>query len=165
MKAGTRWSEPLGFSALPPLYWPLLTLTLLCYVLLTQSVKTWLIRKDQPSKRAGRPQEMRGESDRGCEAWKAGHRHRVPEGEQEDPAEIEIEAPVHREGQRPDAVTIILPDSLERGDFNCDFEPCRQRRGLAWLRCPVNVLHVRTAVAPFLFRLVHRARRALRRRG
>ena len=26
----------LGFTALPPLYWPLLALTLLCYVLLTQ---------------------------------------------------------------------------------------------------------------------------------
>ncbi len=35
----------LGFVPLPPLYWPLLLLTLLCYVLLTQGVKTWLIRK------------------------------------------------------------------------------------------------------------------------
>jgi P-type Mg2+ transporter len=35
----------LGFTALPPLYWPLLTLTLLCYVLLTQAVKTWLARR------------------------------------------------------------------------------------------------------------------------
>jgi len=35
----------LGFTALPPLYWPLLALTLLCYILLTQSVKMWLIRK------------------------------------------------------------------------------------------------------------------------
>jgi Mg2+-importing ATPase len=34
----------LGFTALPPLYWPLLLLTLLCYVLLTQGVKTWLVR-------------------------------------------------------------------------------------------------------------------------
>jgi P-type Mg2+ transporter len=34
----------LGFTALPPLYWPLLALTLLCYVLLTQGVKTWLAR-------------------------------------------------------------------------------------------------------------------------
>jgi Mg2+-importing ATPase len=34
----------LGFTALPPLYWPLLALTLLCYVLLTQGVKTWLVR-------------------------------------------------------------------------------------------------------------------------
>jgi Mg2+-importing ATPase len=34
----------LGFTTLPPLYWPLLGLTLLCYVLLTQGVKTWLVR-------------------------------------------------------------------------------------------------------------------------
>jgi len=35
----------LGFTPLPGLYWPLLLLTLLCYVLLTQGVKMWLIRK------------------------------------------------------------------------------------------------------------------------
>jgi P-type Mg2+ transporter len=35
----------LGFVPLPPLYWPFLGATLLCYVLLTQIVKTWLIRK------------------------------------------------------------------------------------------------------------------------
>jgi P-type Mg2+ transporter len=35
----------LGFTPLPPLYWPLLVLTLLSYVLLTQGVKMWLIRK------------------------------------------------------------------------------------------------------------------------
>jgi P-type Mg2+ transporter len=35
----------LGFTALPPLYWPILLATLLCYVLLTQAVKVWLIRK------------------------------------------------------------------------------------------------------------------------
>ncbi len=35
----------LGFTALPPLYWPILMLTLLCYVSLTQAVKMWLIRK------------------------------------------------------------------------------------------------------------------------
>src|ERR1700736_2199580 len=35
----------LGFVPLPPLYWPLLLLTLLCYVGLTQVIKTWLIRK------------------------------------------------------------------------------------------------------------------------
>ena len=35
----------LGFSVLPRLYWPLLGLTLLCYVLLTQGVKTWLLRR------------------------------------------------------------------------------------------------------------------------
>jgi P-type Mg2+ transporter len=35
----------LGFAPLPPGYWPLLVLTLFCYVLLTQAVKMWLIRK------------------------------------------------------------------------------------------------------------------------
>ena len=35
----------LGFSVLPPLYWPLLALTLVCYVLLTQGVKMWLLRR------------------------------------------------------------------------------------------------------------------------
>ncbi len=35
----------LGFAPLPPLYWPLVVLTLFCYVLLTQGVKFWLIRK------------------------------------------------------------------------------------------------------------------------
>ena len=35
----------LGFTELPPLYWPLLLLTLLSYVLLTQGVKTWLVRR------------------------------------------------------------------------------------------------------------------------
>ena len=35
----------LGFVPLPPLYWLLLALTLLCYVGLTQVIKTWLIRK------------------------------------------------------------------------------------------------------------------------
>ncbi|HEX7603446.1 MAG TPA: magnesium-translocating P-type ATPase [Polyangiaceae bacterium] len=34
----------LGFTALPPLYWPYLALTLLCYVVLTQGVKAWLLR-------------------------------------------------------------------------------------------------------------------------
>jgi Mg2+-importing ATPase len=34
----------LGFQPLPPLYWPLIVLTLLCYVLLTQAVKGWLLR-------------------------------------------------------------------------------------------------------------------------
>jgi Mg2+-importing ATPase len=36
----------LGFVQLPPLYWPLLLLTLLGYVVLTQAVKTWLLRRD-----------------------------------------------------------------------------------------------------------------------
>ena len=35
----------LGFVPLPPLYWPLLFLTLACYVALTQLVKVWLLRK------------------------------------------------------------------------------------------------------------------------
>lgn len=35
----------LGFTALPPLYWPILLGTLLCYVALTQAVKMWMIRK------------------------------------------------------------------------------------------------------------------------
>lgn len=38
-------AAPLGFVPLPPLYWPVLGLTLVCYVGLTQVVKTWLIRK------------------------------------------------------------------------------------------------------------------------
>jgi Mg2+-importing ATPase len=35
----------LGLSRLPPLYWPLLAATLLCYVLFTQGVKMWLLRR------------------------------------------------------------------------------------------------------------------------
>jgi Mg2+-importing ATPase len=35
----------LGFTPLPPLYFALLVLTLACYVLLTQGVKMWLLRK------------------------------------------------------------------------------------------------------------------------
>jgi Mg2+-importing ATPase len=35
----------LGLVALPPLYWLLLAGMLLCYVLLTQVVKTWFIRR------------------------------------------------------------------------------------------------------------------------
>jgi Mg2+-importing ATPase len=35
----------LGFSELPPLYWPLLFGTLLSYVALTQGVKMWLLRR------------------------------------------------------------------------------------------------------------------------
>jgi Mg2+-importing ATPase len=35
----------LGFSPLPPGYWPLVILTLFCYVVLTQGVKFFLIRK------------------------------------------------------------------------------------------------------------------------
>jgi Mg2+-importing ATPase len=32
----------LGFTHLPHLYWPLLALTLLAYMVLTQAVKAWL---------------------------------------------------------------------------------------------------------------------------
>jgi Mg2+-importing ATPase len=35
----------LGFTHLPALYWPLLFATLLCYVVLTQLVKMWLLRR------------------------------------------------------------------------------------------------------------------------
>jgi Mg2+-importing ATPase len=35
----------LGFTRLPPLYWFLLVLTLNAYMMLTQGVKTWLIRR------------------------------------------------------------------------------------------------------------------------
>jgi len=35
----------LGFTSLPPLYWPILGVTLLCYVVLTQCVKMWLLRR------------------------------------------------------------------------------------------------------------------------
>ena len=34
----------LGFTTLPMLYWPLLAVTLFCYVVLTQLVKMWLLR-------------------------------------------------------------------------------------------------------------------------
>ncbi len=35
----------LGFTPLPALYWPYLAAMLLCYVLLTQAVKAWLLRR------------------------------------------------------------------------------------------------------------------------
>jgi len=38
-------AKTLGFVALPPLYWPLLACMLLTYIVLTQIVKTWFIRK------------------------------------------------------------------------------------------------------------------------
>jgi P-type Mg2+ transporter len=37
---------PLGFVPLPLMFWPLLALTLLCYVGLTQLIKGWMIRKN-----------------------------------------------------------------------------------------------------------------------
>ena len=36
---------PLGFVALPPLYWLLLAVMLVCYVILTQVVKTWFFHR------------------------------------------------------------------------------------------------------------------------
>ena len=39
------FAQALGFAELPHLYWPLLLATLLLYVLLTQTVKMWLLRK------------------------------------------------------------------------------------------------------------------------
>jgi len=36
----------LGFTPLPPLYWPIVFLTLLCYTTLTHTIKRWLLRKD-----------------------------------------------------------------------------------------------------------------------
>ena len=38
-------ANALGFTALPPLYWPILLATVLGYGLLTQAVKMWLVRK------------------------------------------------------------------------------------------------------------------------
>lgn len=35
----------LGFTALPRLYWPFVVVTLFCYVLLAQAVRTWLLRR------------------------------------------------------------------------------------------------------------------------
>ena len=39
------FASSLGLVTLPPLYWPILVVTLLSYVVLTQFVKTWLVRK------------------------------------------------------------------------------------------------------------------------
>jgi P-type Mg2+ transporter len=38
-------ASALGFTQLPPLYWPILLLTLFGYVALTQAIKMWLLRK------------------------------------------------------------------------------------------------------------------------
>jgi Mg2+-importing ATPase len=35
----------LGFTRLPAMFWPILMLTLLAYVILTQIMKVWLLRK------------------------------------------------------------------------------------------------------------------------
>ncbi len=41
----TPLAHALGFTPLPPLYWFLLAMTLVAYLLLTQGVKAWLIRR------------------------------------------------------------------------------------------------------------------------
>jgi Mg2+-importing ATPase len=38
-------ASALGLTRLPLMYWPILLLTLLCYVSLTQAIKVWLLRK------------------------------------------------------------------------------------------------------------------------
>ncbi len=38
-------ASSLGLAHLPGLYWPILLLTLLSYVILTQIIKVWLLRK------------------------------------------------------------------------------------------------------------------------
>jgi len=38
-------ADTLGFVPLPPLYWGLLAVILVCYVVLTQLVKTWFYRR------------------------------------------------------------------------------------------------------------------------
>jgi len=38
-------AKTLGFVALPPLYWGLLAIMLVCYVALTQAVKVWFYKK------------------------------------------------------------------------------------------------------------------------
>lgn len=35
----------LGFSQVPGVYWPLIAVTLLCCVLVTQGVKMWLLQR------------------------------------------------------------------------------------------------------------------------
>ena len=43
--SSSRAGLALGFTQLPWLYWPLLALTVVCYLALTQAVKTWLLRR------------------------------------------------------------------------------------------------------------------------
>jgi Mg2+-importing ATPase len=38
-------ADALGFVTLPPLFWLLLVVMLLCYMILTQLVKTWFYRR------------------------------------------------------------------------------------------------------------------------
>ena len=42
---GSALGAWLGFAPLPPLYYPLLVLTLVCYALVTHLVKTWLLKR------------------------------------------------------------------------------------------------------------------------
>jgi P-type Mg2+ transporter len=37
-------ASSLGFTHLPPLYWPILVATMFAYVILTQVIKVWLLR-------------------------------------------------------------------------------------------------------------------------
>ena len=39
------FATALGFAGLPALYWPLIVTTLFLYVVLTQAVKMWLLKK------------------------------------------------------------------------------------------------------------------------
>jgi len=39
-------ASALGFTPLPWLYWPILALTLLAYMGLTQAIKVWLLKKN-----------------------------------------------------------------------------------------------------------------------
>jgi Mg2+-importing ATPase len=39
-------ASSLSLTALPRLYWPILLATLVCYMVLTQGIKVWLLRKN-----------------------------------------------------------------------------------------------------------------------
>jgi len=41
----SNFASPLGFTHLPPLYWPILMLTMFAYLGLTQIAKVWLLRR------------------------------------------------------------------------------------------------------------------------
>ena len=65
----------LGFVHLPLLYWPILFFTLLCYVVLTQLVKMWLLRRSWLKREpqiARKPKGSAGSDQRGflALAWK-----------------------------------------------------------------------------------------------
>jgi Mg2+-importing ATPase len=38
-------ADTLGFVPLPPLYWLLVAIMLVCYIALTQIVKVWFVRR------------------------------------------------------------------------------------------------------------------------